>query len=123
VDFPAIRAFREKVRLELDPTAIEALQAQFSGPHPRRARKVPVTVEVKTRDAVHSRSVEYSIGDPWSPETIMDDEALRAKFVSNAAGLAVASPSWRAKIDTIISTALALESLKDINTFTSMLAP
>jgi 2-methylcitrate dehydratase PrpD len=123
VDSPAIRAFRDKVRMEVDPKSIETLQAQFSGPNPRRARKVPVTVEVKAKGGLYRRSVEYSKGDPWSPETVMDDNDLRAKFVANASAMAVASSGWRMRIDEIFCATLALEQFADINALTRMLAP
>ena len=123
VNSPTIRAFREKVRLVVDPKSLEVLQAQFSGPNPRRARRVPVTVEVRTKSALYRHSVEYSLGDPWSPETVLGDEDLQAKFISNASPLALASPSWLLRIDKIIGMILELDKLDDINYLTRMLVP
>jgi hypothetical protein len=53
----------------------------------------------------------------------MGDDELRAKFVANALAMAVASPSWRVRIDEIVSATLALEQVSDINHLIRTLAP
>jgi 2-methylcitrate dehydratase PrpD len=120
---PAMRAFREKVVVKVDADSQAALQAQLSGDYPRRIRRVPVTVEVVARGKTYSRSTEYSKGDPWSRETILDDAALREKFVLNAIDLAGASKSWLCRIEQIMDCSLALDQMADIRTLTDLLMP
>lgn len=120
-DDASMRRIREAVQVELDPSSVEGLQRQLTGPNPRRVRSVAVEVAVHARGQVFKRAVEYSRGDPWSDATRMSDDEIREKFVANASGLAVASDTWRRQIHEIVTDAFALERVKDTAAFVARL--
>lgn len=71
-----IRAFRERVDVELEPSSNRIAESMRGA----QWRVVPGGVDIHARGAIFSATVDMAKGDPWSPRTLMSDEAIRSKF-------------------------------------------
>jgi 2-methylcitrate dehydratase PrpD len=79
----AMRAFRDRVHVEVDPDATRAIVAAMDGP---QFRDLPASVQVHARGRVFEAASARAKGDPWWPDTAMSDDELRAKFTSMVRG-------------------------------------
>lgn len=113
-DDPVVESIKAKVRTHVSPEADQVLTDQLIAG--LRIRD-PHRVDVRTRDGrVFSESADYVMGDPHSPETIMDDDALVGKFRNfTEQGLATDT------IERCIETVMALEELPDVRLLTDFL--
>jgi len=74
-----MRAFRDRVHVEVDPHATRAIVAAMDGP---QFRELPASIEVHARGRVFEAASARAKGDPWWDDTAMTDADLRAKFSS-----------------------------------------
>ncbi len=115
---PHIVAFRERVSVELEPSAANLAQWMEGG----QFRRIPGGVDVHARGQVFSSTVELAWGDPWSPETEFTDEALRAKLARMVAGRDPSSTDRVRHADEIVEAVDRLEEIDDLNEFGRLLA-
>jgi 2-methylcitrate dehydratase PrpD len=111
----AVEAIKAKVRTHLLPEADRVFTEQLiAGLRTRDPHRLDIT----TRDGrTFSRSAEYTVGDPHTPETTMDDEALITKFRTfTGQGLSTTA------IDQCIERVFALDELPDVRLLTDVLA-
>jgi 2-methylcitrate dehydratase PrpD len=73
-----IAEFAQKVSVTVDDDAAAVVAEQVQAG--QRYVRMPCSVSVKSKDQLYSRAAAYSIGDPWSTNTIMSDRDLEAKF-------------------------------------------
>jgi 2-methylcitrate dehydratase PrpD len=83
LESPQIRAFREKVSVELEPTSMRGMAESMVGP---QFRALPGGVDVHARGTVFRETSSLAKGDPWSPGTRMSDDELVAKFIAMTQG-------------------------------------
>ena len=107
---PKYKAFRDRVTVELEPRAANLAEWMEDG----QFRRIPGGVEVHARGKVHASSVDMAAGDPWSPDTLFTDAAMREKFIGMVCGRTPGSAERRAKAQRIIDAVDALESAKDL---------
>jgi 2-methylcitrate dehydratase PrpD len=74
---PKVETFKAKVGWHLLPGATEAATTQLLA---GRWVRVPHKVIVRARGRTFERAADYAAGDPFTPETLMTDEQLFAKF-------------------------------------------
>lgn len=107
---PKYRAFRERVTVELEPRAANLAEWMEDG----QFRRIPGGVEVHARGKVHAASVDMAAGDPWSPDTLFTDAAMREKFIGMVCGRTPGSAERKAKAMRIIDAVESLEGAKDL---------
>jgi 2-methylcitrate dehydratase PrpD len=83
LESPQLRAFRDKVSVELEPTSMRGMAESMVGP---QFRALPGGVDVHARGTVFSETSALAKGDPWSSETRMSDDELVAKFIAMTQG-------------------------------------
>ncbi|MFH1484487.1 MAG: MmgE/PrpD family protein [Chloroflexota bacterium] len=105
---PRVRALREKVDVAVEEKTKEAV----SWPLEDRIRKRPTSLVVIAKGKTFEGYTEYAKGDPWSPETCLSDEDLKAKFRDLASAANIASTSWRERMEAIMETVLRLEEVE-----------
>lgn len=110
-----IRAFREKVSVEPEPTAANLADWMHKG----QFRRIPAGVDVHARGRVFSRTVDMAWGDPWSEDTRFTDAALQAKFRGMVKGCG--SDERSALATKIIDCVQDIESLPDLSPLAQML--
>jgi len=115
---PEIAAFRQRVTVELEPSAVNLAQWMEGG----QFRRIPGGVDVHARGEIFSAAAEMAWGDPWSEKTIFSDEALREKFTRMLAGGGVAPAQRGRQADEIIAAVDHLEEIDDLAEFGRLLA-
>lgn len=123
LDEPRMKEFRAKVTGEPDDATVKILQQANNGPTPARPTKTPTTVQITARGKTFSERVEYAKGDPWTPESIMDDQELSEKFRENALDIAEDSQNWKAKVNEAIDMTLELQEVENVCDLTQLLHP
>ncbi|MFC2058511.1 MmgE/PrpD family protein [Chloroflexota bacterium] len=114
---PFVRSMVKKVRIEPDPSAIEAVYEDIKeGQEIRRPKKNPTTVEIHARGTVYSEHVDYAKGDPFTEETRMTDEELANKFRTHTTDLLRSS-----HVEQAIEALLNISTSPDIRLVTPLL--
>ena len=63
--------------VDVDPSASPAIVEQITaGRGVSFYRRCPSSIRAETDDGTFEAAVEYASGDPWTPETALDDAAL-----------------------------------------------
>ncbi|HEX4344413.1 MAG TPA: MmgE/PrpD family protein [Solirubrobacteraceae bacterium] len=112
-----VRAFREKVEVEIDPEALRAGEWIVDG----MIQKIPGSAVVHARGTTFEQRADAPFGAPWFDETRLDDDALRRKVRDMAAPLIARDGSAAARVDRFCDAALALEELEDVRELTRLL--
>jgi 2-methylcitrate dehydratase PrpD len=105
-----LQAFAEKVivqpnnELRDETGAAPALPALGSLP-----TRVPTRVDVAARGQRFSAQTDFAWGDPWTPESRMSDDDLRAKFRRFTAGSLRSS-----RIEEVLDVVFALDACSDV---------
>lgn len=114
---PIVREMVRRVRIEPDPSAIEAFYEEIKeGREVRRATKAPTTVEVHARGTIYSKHLDYAKGDPFTEETKITDEELADKFRTHTYDLLRSS-----HVEAAIKALLNISEVPDVRTVTPLL--
>lgn len=114
---PRVRDFRHKVDVELKTDWPQAEKWSRED----HLLKVPNIVTIRAKGKTFEGYGEYAKGDPWTPETFMSDDELKAKFRDMAVWANIASTSWRERLEEIMETVWRLETLDDVSELTRLL--
>jgi 2-methylcitrate dehydratase PrpD len=98
---PEVEAFKLKVNCDILPSATEATISQLLA---GRWVRYPHKIRVSARGKTYERSADYVAGDPFTPETLMTDEALFAKFRNFVDGRIAVD-----QVDRCIETVMTIE--------------
>ncbi|MBI2909429.1 MAG: MmgE/PrpD family protein [Chloroflexi bacterium] len=114
---PRIVSFRHKVDVEL--------RTDFPGSELWSSEdwllKIPTAVTVTAKGKTFEACGEYAKGDPWTPDTFLNDDDLKAKFRDFAKWGNIASTSWRDRLEDIMSLVWRLERVDDVSQLTRLL--
>lgn len=114
---PRVVEFRHKVDVEL--------KADWPGAdkwsREDRLLKVPNLVTITAKGKTFEGYGEYAKGDPFTPETFLTDDDLKAKFRDLAKWGNIASTSWRDQLEEIVDMVWHLEKVEDVSELTRLL--
>lgn len=105
---PAVAAMKAKVRVEPHPRG-DSFAADFER---NQIRTMPGGVRLRAGGKALHAETDFALGDPWTPETRLDDAALAAKF-RRLVGHGAA--------DRAIEAVLRLEALDDVEPLLAVL--
>lgn len=114
---PRVQEFRDKVEVEIEPASVQALDA----PRDKIIRRVPASAEVRANGRTYSARVDAGLGAPWSPDSRLDDDGLRAKVVDMAVPLQEQDPMWTRRIREATELVMSLEGVEDVRQLGRML--
>jgi 2-methylcitrate dehydratase PrpD len=112
-----VRAFREKVEVEIDPEATRAGEWIKDG----MIQKIPGSALVEARGQTFEQRADAPFGAPWFDETRLSDDDLRRKVHEMAAPLVERDPAVADRIDRFADAALSLDGLGDVRELTRLL--
>ncbi|TDA69529.1 MAG: MmgE/PrpD family protein [Clostridia bacterium] len=120
IDNDAVKEFRKRVFVGLEPKAKQAMMEQY----PSFYRRLPATVEVHlTSGRVLVESADNALGDCWVPEYRTTMEQAIEKFMANGCGILASSSIWRAQLQAAAEAIFSLEDMDDIYEIGELLTP
>lgn len=77
---PRLKELMRKVKIEVDPEAIEVVPRELREAPIKRAKRTPCSITIFARGKKFDAHAEYARGDPWLAEFRMSDDQLKEKF-------------------------------------------
>lgn len=111
---PEVRAFREKVDVEIEPEAQRAAEWITDG----LIQRIPASAEVRANGRTFTARADAGLGAPWFDDTRLSDDDLRTKLDE----MAVAEV-WNGRTGAIADAVLSLEEVADVRELTALLRP
>lgn len=106
---PRLGKLMRKVKLEVEPEALEAIPRALREDPIRRCKRIPNSITVFARGERFDARTDYALGDPWVAEYRMSDDQLKEKFRSFTYNILSTT-----KIEKAIESILELEKIDNI---------
>jgi len=110
----AVRAFRSKVEVEIDPESKRAAEWMVDG----LIQRIPGSAEVHARGMTYTARADAGLGAPWFDETRFTDDDLRTKLDDMTSG----DPAWDGRTTELADAVFALDQLADVRELAALLS-